>query len=72
MNPAAPTTPVFRATDMLAAAVIPAMMSIARNTTIGAMPFLTPLLMSANGFNPSKLEGLCRDLYINGLHLLFD
>lgn len=58
MNPAAPMTPVFSATDMDAAAVIPEMMSIARNTTMGAIPFLTPLLMSANGFNPSKLEGL--------------
>ncbi len=72
MNPAAPITPVFRATDMDAAAVIPEMMSIARNTTMGAIPFLTPPLMSDNIINPSKLEGLCRDLYINGLYLLFD
>ncbi len=72
MNPAAPMTPTLRDSEIDAAAVIPDIMSIARNTTIGAIPFLTPLLISDNILNPTKLLGICRDLYINGLHLLFD
>jgi len=46
MNPAAPITPVLSAAEMDAAAAIPEIMSIAKNTTIGAMPFFTPLLIS--------------------------